>query len=365
VRPGVWGEALGTGGLVAIGTLLLFTFFTVWAQQALSPGPETSLCLWDCDWYFSIARGGYQTAPDPATLFTNLGFFPGFPALLALVARLTGLPLNDAAALVNPVLSLAFCVLAVRYRATLGLASGAEAMLFLLAFLLSPWSLYNRVPYSEMLFNLAILGTFVCWKERRLVGAAAFGIVLTATRVSGVLLPLVLLAGLIYEERSRFLALLVEPDGRVRTLALMPLGMMAFLVYLYVLVGDPLAYFHAQSLSWNQGLRNPVRLFADALQSGPVAVYDVVPFAVATIGLAVGWRLRRIPGELAAFAWLLPALSLSSVPEGQPRYALGLFPLYLLVPALPKWLAWLVVTGLAIGQFVFVYFWLKRVPWLV
>jgi hypothetical protein len=186
-----------------------------------------------------------------------------------------------------------------------------------------------------MLFNVAALGTFVFWRSGHFVAAAVFGVVLTATRPTGILLPLALSIELLYRERHRLIELALRPDARLRALAVMPLGLAAFVVFLFIHVGDPLAYAHIQQLGWGQSFGNPVAVLVAALAAGPATRYGAAAFIVASVALLAGAWLRRIPPSLAAFAWLAPGVAIAGSVASQPRYALALFPLYLVVPAAP------------------------------
>jgi hypothetical protein len=231
---------------------------------------------------------------------------------------------------------------------------------FLAAFLLSPWSLYNHVPYTEMLFNLTVLGAFIFWRRGNYVAAAVFGVVLTATRPTGILLPLVLSIELCYRERHRFIDLLGRPDGRLRALAVMPLGLAAHIVFLYFHIGDPLAYSHVQEIGWGVSLGNPLAVLVAASVAGLKSQYGAAAFLLASAALLTGVLLRRIPYSLAAVAWLAACVPLAAMITSQPRYALALFPIYLVVPAAPRVVRFALIAMLALGQAVIVYFWLQK-----
>jgi hypothetical protein len=260
--------------------------------------------------------------------------------------------------ILNALLSWLFCWIALTYRSELNLKDEAETSVFLVAFLLSPWSLYNHIPYTEMLFNVAALGAFVFWRRGNYIAAAVFGVVLTATRATGIVLPVVLSIELIYRERHRFIELVRRPDGRLRALAVMPLGLAAFLVFLYFRVGDPLAYSHIQDIGWAFVPGNPLTVLVAGSVVDLGSQYGAAAFLLATVVLLAGVLLRRVPGSLAAFAWLAPCVALTAMIIGQPRYALALFPLYLVVPAAPRIVRFVLIAMLALGQAVIVYYWL-------
>jgi hypothetical protein len=349
-------------GIVGSISALLFGLAYLSANALLPPPPEGwrwSLCVGDCGWYKTIADHGYDAMPDPQLKVANYGFFPAFPLAVSLLMHVSGLTFVTAGIVLNGILSLAFCWLGLNYRHELQLRNEAEAVTFLFAFLLSPWSLYNHIPYTEMMFNVSVLGTFVFWRSRNYVAAAVFGIVLTATRASGIILPLVLLVELLYRERRRVIDIILRPDARFRTVAVMPFGLIAFVVFLYLHVGDPLAYVHIQEIGWAQGFRNPAAVLWAGVFVGVNSLYGVVAFVAASVLLFVGILLRRIPVSLASFAWLVPCLSAASMMSGQARYALALFPIYLLVPAVPRATQLLIISILAFCQIILVYYWLQ------
>jgi len=351
--------------LAGFSTVLFGIFYL--AANSL-PSPESSrwsLCVWDCGWYRSIAERGYDRMPDPHRMDANYGFFPAFPIAVLLLMKAAGVSFVVAGMVLNALLSLLFCWVALNYRSELNLKDDAEASVFLAAFLLSPWSLYNHVPLTEMLFNVATLGTFVFWRRGNYGAAAVFGFVLTATRPTGIFLPLILAIELLYRERHRLIDLALRPDGRLRALAVMPLGLAAFIVFLYVRVGDPLAYVHIQEMGWAHIFVNPLAVLATALITTATTRYEAAAFLVASAALATGVSLRRIPLSLAAFAWLTPCIALLSSVDSQPRYALALFPLYLIVPAMSRLLQVALIVMMALGQAVLVYYWVQSAPWLV
>jgi hypothetical protein len=339
------------------------------AANALLPSPPEGwrwpICNWDCGWYHSIVERGYDRIPDPREMTANYGFFPAFPIGVSLLMKVTGLSFVTGGLVLNALLSWLFCWIALNCKSELNLKDDAETTVFLAAFLLSPWSLYNHVPYTEMLFNVTALGAFVFWRRGNFIAAAVCGVVLTATRATGILLPLVLSIELCYRERQRFVDLVRRPDGRLRALAVMPLGLAAFIVFLYFRVGDPLAYSHVQEFGWGFSPGNPFAVLVAASMFDLSSQYGAAAFLLASAVLLTGVLLRRIPNSLAAFAWLAPCVALAGFIVSQPRYALALFPLYLVVPAAPRVVRIVLIVMLALGQAVFVYYWLQRPVFLV
>jgi hypothetical protein len=366
--PYLYSRPLLLAAMLAGASTLCFAVFYL-AANALLPSPPEGwrwpLCVWDCGWYSSIAEHGYDRVADPRELVANYGFFPLFPLGARALMKATGLSFVPAGLVLNALLSWLFCWLALKYPGELNLRGDAETSCFLAAFLFSPWSLYNHVPYTEMMFNVAALGTFVFWRRGELVAAAMFGVALTATRLTGVLLPMVLLIELGWRERHRLVELVLRPDARLRALAIMPLGLAAFFTFLYFRVGDPLAYFHIQEFGWGAKAGNPISVLLAAIVVSPDSQYGAAAFLLASAALLAGVLLRRIPNSLAAFGWLTPLTGLTAFIVSQPRHALALFPLYLVVPMAPRVIRFAVIAVLALGQAIFVYYWLQKSTALV
>jgi hypothetical protein len=328
-----------------------------------SDGTWLPLCRWDCHWYRSIIERGYDPDPrlDPRDLQANYAFYPAFPLVAGALMAVTPLNFTQVGLLLGLLYSGLFSWLALTFHRELHLPDQRAAIAFLVAFLLSPLGVVNHVPYTEMQFNLAALATFIAWRREHYLAAALSGVVLTATRLPGVILPLALLVELLARERWRFGPLLAAPDARVRALAVMPLGLGGFLVYLGLHTGDPLASLRIQHFGWNQGMNDLLLNLATGLfaRSNTAALGVVVVVGV-TLLLGFGVRRGHIPLPLAAlafFSYALPALSrMASV----PRFALALFPVYLLVPLLPpRWRLGLIV-GFAVLQFLTLHLWLDE-----
>lgn len=334
-----WERLPRAAQLAAVAYIILFIGFAI--SLVLIPDRAgdglRNLCQWDCVWYRSIAERGYDVVPDPSSLQANFGFYPAFPLAVRGVMTVIGLDFTHAALLLNAVYTLLFAWLALSSREELLLRSDRDAAIFLLVFFLSPWSFFGRIPYTEMQFNLALLATFIAWRRGAFVAAATFGVVLTATRVTGVFLPIALLIELLIREKWRIVELLKAPDGRFRALAMMPLGAIAFFFYLGFHVGDPLANFRVQSVGWDHPARNPIESLIEGVTSlDYFGLTSVGAFSVTCVALILGTMRGRVPLPLALMGLGIVGMSTVTGLLGLPRYALAIFLVYLVVPALSR-----------------------------
>ena len=328
------------------------------------------LARWDAVWYLGIADSGYGTADSP-----RVAFFPLYPLLVRAGAQLAG-GSRGALLVASYAVSLA-ALLAALYllhrlvALELGRRLAGPTLLLLCAF---PASLFLGAPYSESLFLLVSVGALYAartgaWAWAGLAAAAASG-----TRSAGVLLVVPLAILYLYgpredrpeqrthQARSSWLASL-RPVHAIRAdgawLALAPAGLLAYVAYLGVAHGEPLAFSSVQEF-WSRDFAGPlggaweglVAAWAGARQlvSGSretvyftaaagdpfrVAAHNLVLFGFLLFALAAAVGvLRRLP--FAYGAYVVCALSLPlSFPVGPqplmslPRFLVVLFPIFM------------------------------------
>ena len=215
----------------------------------VDPAPVTSLYQaafghwyrWDAIWYGSIAQDGYQYLGTREA--SNVAFFPLFPLVNGLAMRLAGLPVEVAGPLLSSLLALAACVLLYRlaYRETGEPATVERSVVYLLAF---PAAYYLAIGYSEALYLLCVLAAFLWAREGRWGPAGAAAFLAGLARLHGALLIFPL--GYEYLRQRDFKWQNIRADA-IAVLAA-PLGVLAFMAYLGLQFGQPLAYFEIQAL---------------------------------------------------------------------------------------------------------------------
>jgi hypothetical protein len=209
---------------------------------------------------------------------------------------------------------------------------------------LFPGALFFGVPYSESLFLLVSVGAFYAARTGRWAWAGALAAAASATRSAGVLL-LVPLAILYVSQNGR-----LRPDAL--WLALAPLGLVGYCVYLGIEHGEPFAWMDLQD-AWGREFAGPFGALVTGaiaagdgvrdLISGTYEYEDGVRYALMDIGLfafAVGavaatiGVLRRLPLAYGAYVVVALALPLSFPSTDQPlmslpRFLAVLFPLFM------------------------------------
>ncbi|MFA4818761.1 MAG: hypothetical protein WC621_02895 [Patescibacteria group bacterium] len=125
-----------------------------------------------------------------------------------------------------------------------------------------------------------------------------------------------------------------------------PLGLVAFSVYLYYLVGDPLAWLHGQTLAARH-LVWPHKLLAgtihNVLTQGDrwlVHLSELAALGLVLICLPKLWRLDKSYALLAVLT-ILPSL-FSDTLGSLPRFILAILPIFIVISQLKnKWLWYL------------------------
>ena len=280
----------------------------------------------DVNWYIGIAEHGYERSPFDARVPHNWAFFPLFPLLLCCAAAVTDDYVLTGVALSNLAL-LGGLYLLSRLCALFGLTTAdASRCVFYAAFF--PVSYFFSLPMTESLFLLVSVASVYSAKRGHWWLAGIAGALAAATRVTGVLLlpALVLLFWEAHRGGWRRKELL--------SLALVPTGLLCFMLYLHGITGNPLA-FKDVLVAWQRAptffltplinyLRDPLLL---------VSSWDLrlVNFAACIAVFVCGgyWLARRELG-LAGYTLLSAVVALSSgLLQSQTRYAMVVFPMFM------------------------------------
>jgi hypothetical protein len=345
-RAAAWAQliSLRTAMLVALGTrpVIFAAGYLAVIMFGYAPGAEPfhdfesellNLPLrWDAGWYLGIATRGYSyIASAGAEAQQNIVFFPAYPMLVRIVARLGG---NGTAAYVigGTLLSLAMFVLALAYlyelaREELSDDQAAAAIWLLAAY---PFAIFFGAIYTESLYLAGAAGAFYHFRRRELVQAAAWGLVVGLTRPNGffLCLPLALLA--VPQRR----------DPRAWLAAATPLaGALLYSVFIWRIAGHPLAWAMGHA-AWGRHYGGLTRLVvsrygyiasAGLLQYVSREPYDLLNGLAVIFVLAAAWPVaRRFGAAYAAFllVGILPPLAAGGLMSAG-RFSAVLFPAFL------------------------------------
>jgi hypothetical protein len=348
---------------------------------------------WDAAWYLAIAHWGYQPSLGAASA-PRTAYFPLYPLAMRALS-VTGLPLIVAGVLIS-LCAFGLALYGLHRLALVELrrpgalrpsaSPAAAARLAVLAAAFSPMALFFSAVFTDALYMALSIGVFASARRGRWAAAGALGGFAAATRSTG--LVLVVPAAVMYlygprtdraperegaqgaRGRAAALASALRPRYRLRAdvlwLALVPAGIAAYAVGLWLAGGDGLGPFHAEQ-SWYRHFAGPF----GGVWTGLVAGWDglrqllsmqthhvyfklaggdpmiaaqhnltELAFLLAALPALVG-IFRRLPFAYGAYVLAAMALPLSYPVSPQPlmsvpRYLVVLFPLSIWAGA---WLA--------------------------
>lgn len=311
---------------------------------------------WDSVWYLGIAHAGYQRSDQTV-------FFPLYPAAVAGVGSLFG---GGSAANVVAGMVVSFgcaltalCLLHKLTSLELG-GDAARSAVWIYAWL--PPALFLSAVYTEALFLLVTVGSFYAGRTGRWWLAGLLGALAAATRNGGVLLVVPLLILYLYGPRTDrstdFSANGLKPRYRLRRdllwIAAIPLGLVAYLVYLKLSLGHALAPFQQES-HWHRSFAPlygvPMGIWLGLKSLGALlpgvpptfAMGDfrkLVELTFLAISAWLLWRSwKRLPLAYTCYAAVALALAVSAPTTGEPlrslpRFTVVIFPLWI---ALAQW----------------------------
>jgi Mannosyltransferase (PIG-V) len=331
-----WDTSLGNPRLDPLWTTAPFTedFF----NAVVSPAAR-----FDSAWLLEIAEHGY--AIDART-----AFFPLYPMLVAALALVTGSTLVAGIA-VSVVCSLAALYLLHRFVALDHGTEVARTTVWIVACF--PIALCLSAVYTEGLFLLLSVGSLYAARLGNWPAACACAALAAGTRSAGILLVVPLLVVMLYGPRADRAATLPAPTAasvfaswrpRYRPgrealwLGLVPLGLFAYVVFLGLTTGDPLAPFTAQG-EWAR-MFAPLAGIALGVWWALEAVWELLP----GLGMPDGAVVAGVHPEHAAIrnlanlaflvlaGWLLVRVA-RRLPPGDFAYAVSSLALPLSVPA--------------------------------
>ncbi|AZO08674.1 MULTISPECIES: hypothetical protein [unclassified Mesorhizobium] len=343
--------------VAAVPLLFLLSGLAIRYSAFASVSPDPSLtayvrafCKWDCSWYVDISEQGYERFPIPGrSNVGRWGFFPLYPMLVAAVRSV--LPFSTIAIATAASLACGYLSCLVAWPLV---DRNMRAYVLYCAFLLSgPFSFYFATFLTEPLFVLLTSCLFLALKRANYLAAGLACALLSATRVVGVLAVFAIVIRMFEEHRARggstmsFPRWLLGRPDLIIAILISPAGLFAYMLYLYLTVGDGFAFVHVQR-AFGRVAGNPLLFLWDGLAYHPKPGW--LPTApqwsasTAILGLALSAVLaaRRQFGA-ALFCAMALILPLTSNLASMVRYVVGLAPLTMMTAVLlSAWKATLV-----------------------
>jgi Mannosyltransferase (PIG-V) len=308
---------------------------------------------WDAGWYLQIATEGYRYTPQQPEVQQNVVFFPAYPMMVRVAGRLLGGRLTSDI-LAGMLLSVSCFFGALIYlflfaRRFVGDEASESAVWLLAAY---PFAIFFSALYTESLFLLGTTAAFYHFSKEEFGIAAAWGALVGLTRVNGAMLApslLVLAASpwlpaALLGTRSG----IVRPSWKAFAAAAAPcVGLFAYVAFVWVTTGDPLAWLTSQS-AWGRRyqsvttlVKDQYTILANAGFSGYASTpgYDVLNAPAAIFAVAALWPVGRRLGlaySVFIFVNIMPALAAGSL-MSSGRFSSVLFPAFIwLGDAIPR-----------------------------
>lgn len=296
------------------------------------------LLLWyhfDSIVYVQLAAHGYSNLSETV-------FFPLWPIMMHLLGALFGASTISyyiaGLLLANGFFYLALVVFYVLLKENFD-QDTVKRVVFYLTF--SPCAIFFFIGYTESLFLMLCLIVFLALQRERFWLAGLCGFFAALTRSQGILLVIPFLVMVYLWFRSR------STNWRERlhagfSLLGIPLSVVTFMVYLFYVWKDPLAFSSEEALYWHRSLTFPLQsIFAAfiALFQAPkidLFLLNLVDLAFVLVFLSIlitGWK--KLPLHYSLFGLALFLFSIS-YPQGSiepltaaPRYLLVIFPVFI------------------------------------
>jgi hypothetical protein len=282
---------------------------------------------WDSYFYLSIARSGYwYVAGEPS----NVHFFPLYPLLVRLAGSLTGEFVVTGFILANLFLFGAMVFLYQLVRIDGGGAAAAErATLYLAVF---PTGFFLSLFYPESLYLMLSLAAIYYARIRCWWGASLCGGLLAITKTPGVFIFVPIAMEYLGVERDRFWPWRWNrPRWSIVWLGLIPLGLLAYMCFLFLQFGDFFAFSKATA-TWGRKVVSVSQTLHNALQYPlfeQILYYGVVLLAL--LCLLAGYVVKIRLSYLIYGAMLLLLFSSANILESIQRHVLMIFPIYMVL----------------------------------
>jgi Gpi18-like mannosyltransferase len=292
------------------------------------------LLRWDTGWYAAIVKDGYQCCAAPGVEGTT-AFYPLYPLVTYAVKSLFGINHFVALLLVANVASLFAVLLMTKFvKDELG---HEIALLSVTFFCFFPSSLFLSAGYTESLFLVFVLLSFILMAREKFVLAAAMAGLSLGTRSTGIVMIPVILWEMGLRNTlpwPRFLPRMALCG------VLAASGLLIYMAYLGIRFGHPLAFATVQ-VAWHSGTFLDRFVSAVTLASFRHGNLWDAGWFLCFLALTI-WSFRRLRFTVALYGLgtlALPYLTLGVIVN---RYMLVCFPAFMCLGILCKGRPWLV-----------------------
>jgi len=282
---------------------------------------------WDSGWYIAVVNYGYYFHWDKNS---DVVFFPLYPMLIKVFSLILNFINYYYVGLLISLAAL-WAALVYFYKLLKLDYSEAQAFFILICLLVFPWSFFLASVYTESLFLLLVLGSFYYARKGNWALASVFGFFACLCRISGIFL----LPALFYEYHEQH----KKFSADISWLALVPAGLISFIIYLKIKTGYFLAFIYNQS-TFGRNTTYPLKTLWWDVRNTFIFLHNheilkAGVYALGLLALAVSvWLLivkaKHIRASYLIFAALSIALPLfTGTTTSIGRYLLNAFPVFI------------------------------------
>lgn len=299
--------------------IFYFAFSTIPTQNPQSADFFNRLGNWDGGHYLSIAQFGYEEKFQYA-------FFPLYPLLIKAVYFVTQNYL-----LASLLISIISSFLAIQLLFDLIRLDFdkkiAERVVFVL--LMFPTSFYFLIAYSEGLFFLLTITTFLFARKGNLLIATTAAALASATRPFGLAVVLGLISYIYFTKGI---------NKKNWFVFLSSLGLVFYSAYLYSKMGDPFYFIQAQT-HWHASFSIPgaaiIHTFKKLISPNYLVnnFRDFLDFIFVIFGITMVYKVwRRLSIDYAIYSTISLIMPLfSPTIASVPRFLLTIFPIFVML----------------------------------
>lgn len=308
--------------------------FGYWGLHTLFDKFNTYDAVWYIKYAESLLSGTFpgEIFPSGAALWA---FFPLYPLILAILSKLTfGLiPISVLGTVFSSV-----CMMGAEYVVYLYIMETrpesqsekqlqAKAFIAFLSFGL--YSYFFSMVYTE---SLALLLTSLCFYHmvrKEYIKMGLFGMLLSATRNTGILFVFALLVWRIQEylkehgkgrSLKEFIIENLKQERLILGVCLVPAGLFSFMLYLKISLGDAFAFIRVQK-AWERETVGLWKVLCDSFRAfplGPLVIFSLGSVFCILICLRHHHRFYEMVIPLIIFF-----VSSTQALESMPRYMIG------------------------------------------
>ena len=293
------------------------------AKFTVAPLWYERLLRWDGEWYAAIVSQGYQYSDNP-TVESSTVFYPLYPALSYATKSLFGIDQSIALLVVANVAALLAALLLTKFvKDELG---DETALLSLSFFCFFPSSLFLSAGYSESLFLVFVLLSFIFMAEEKFALAAACAGISLGTRSIGIVMIPVILCAMARRSTLPWPRLL--PRMALCGLSAAS-GLLGYSAYLGLKFGHPLAFATSQA-AWHNGTFFDRFVSAVTFTTFQDSNVWAAGWFLGFLALSI-WSFLRLRFAVALYglgALAVPYLTLG-ITDSMSRYELVCFPAFM------------------------------------